>query len=273
MKITNLDRAFYTTDELAERLGVDSSMVQQFIWVDQALRPAVQLRSNVQRKMPYVQLWRRSLDWSIFEYPLGKFENVQSGWVYLDLAGAALYDQSAALAGPGSCIGVLDTHKRSHHKAYGPIRFHNFEGQLLEPIFQAQGEGRHKFEGDELVTAVNEFWLELEAELVVPLEEVRRFEGGAKPGTAPQWKIKADVDITGGYSAPLLAFMEGELAAGRPPPKAAHVMAAWRDKLPAELIEVRDREIVYHGSGEQPRRTATSKAISQAIKRRLVIVS
>jgi len=176
MKAAKGDRDFFTADQLADRLEVSADMVRRLIWVEQAFRPAVQLRSNPQHDMPNVQLWRRSLEWGIFEYPLGKFEYAPTGWVYLDLDGSSLHDQSEALEGPGSCIGVLDTERRSYHQAYGPVRFQDFDGEPIELIFCAKGEGRYRYAGDEMETLVYEFWLESEADLVVPLEEVRRYE-------------------------------------------------------------------------------------------------
>lgn len=131
MKGAKGDAAFFTVEELAARLEVVPSLVQQLIWADLAIRPAVRLRSNPLHGIPSVQLWQRSLDWGVFEYRRGKFEDTPGGWIYLDLGGASLHDQSDTLEGPGSCIGVLDTEKRSHHKAYGPIRFQGFGGGRL----------------------------------------------------------------------------------------------------------------------------------------------
>lgn len=137
------------------------------------------------------------------------------------------------------------------------------------------GEVQQKFEGDEPVTLVYEFWLELEAELVVPLEEVQRFETTLEPELTqgPQarlgWRVKKPVRWRG-YNRPLYDLLKAAQDNGLSVPSSADVLERWADSPPTGYgIKVSPKRLKfsYRGEGKQPEPSADAQAISKAIAR------
>lgn len=202
-KVNLPEPSFFTVEQLAGRWGVPVNMVGHYL-IEQHLRPAFRPANPPRIHALYVHslmLQAGEDDWvSHHRLPISAHATISaqvSGrpvspgeWVYFDLTNA---DRMGA-DDHRELYAVLSTH--GFYQDYGDLlqpQFMLFDGTPVTVVAEAFTRVPQT-EPEEL----NEIWIDCTATFLIPLEEVRRFEGSRdtdishtmKPDTQQSWLSK-----------------------------------------------------------------------------------
>lgn len=178
------DEPFYTVETLGNRLGISPLAAKELIMETRSLRAAFYLEKHPTRPNPHLEIinWDTGHQLTLNRYE-SHFSELRGGihqpwtadmWVYLDLSPSGI---RASTAQPLDNEFAIFVGEAAHDdtERFGPIGFQDAGGTRLEIGFNALPDDAPNPYGD-LYHSVSEFWMNNDVELVIPLEEVQRYE-------------------------------------------------------------------------------------------------
>ena len=178
------DEPFYTVETLGNRLGISPLAAKELIMETRSLRAALYLEKHPTRPSPRLEIIDRDtgnqlkhdLYDSHFSELCGDINQpcAADKWVYLDLPPRGIV---ASTERPQDNEFAIFVGEAAHDdtERFGPIGFQDAGGKCLKITFNALPDDAPYPNGD-LYHSVSEFWINNDVELVVPLEEVQRYE-------------------------------------------------------------------------------------------------